>query len=615
MVRGFMAAPTDAEALALEKKWLAELYQPDAPQLTVRAVITGMILGAVMCLANLYIVLKTGWSVGVTITACIMAWSIFALVGKVVGPKGHMGVLENNAMGSVASAAGYMTGGGNMAALPALIMLTGQRPGTWTLIAWFACIAALGVFAAIPIKRQLINREQLVFPSGTATAETLRALHSENDEGRRQARYLGMAGVAAALIAWCRDAKVAWMPFHLPAQFSLPVQYRGKPLLDWTLGLEGSVLMLGAGALMSWRTGWSLLLGAVITFGIVAPEMVELRVIDGVEFKLMAKWTVWMGAAVLVSSGLTSFAFQWRSVLKSLQSLAQLFAKKKTADEDPLADIEAPPVWFPLGFLIFGPPVVFLAWWAFDIPVWAGLIALPLSVVMGVIAARVTGETDITPTKALGPVTQLTFAGLLPGQLVPNIMSANITGGVGLHAADLLTDLKSGYLLGARPRQQVIGQLFGVMAGALVVVPIFNLLVPNAEALGGAEFPAPSAVVWRNVSEMLVKGLDALHPTARVAAAIGIVVGMLLAVLEVKVPKHVKKYVPSASGLGIAMVLPAWNSIMMCIGAGLAELLRRQKGEKAADKMTMPIASGFVAGESLMGVFIKVMIAFGFMPK
>jgi len=81
------------------------------------------------------------------------------------------------------------------------------------------------------------------------------------------------------------------------------------------------------------------------------------------------------------------------------------------------------------------------------------------------------------------------------------------------------------------------------------------------------------------------------------------------------VPKHVKKWVPSASGLGIAMVLPAWNSFMMCLGAGIAEWLRRTKGEKAADKMTMPIASGFVAGESLMGVAIKVMVAFGFMPK
>ena len=96
---------------------------------------------------------------------------------------------------------------------------------------------------------------------------------------------------------------------------------------------------------------------------------------------------------------------------------------------------------------------------------------------------------------------------------------------------------------------------------------------------------------------------------------IGLFVGVTLAVLELKVPKHLKKWVPSASGLGIAMVLPAWNSIMMCIGAGLAQLLRMRKGEKPADAMTMPIASGFVAGESLMGVGIKVAIAFGLMPK
>ena len=405
------------------------------------------------------------------------------------------------------------------------------------------------------------------------------------------------------------------MKWHIPSEFSLPIEFHGKPLVQWTLGMEGSVLMLGAGGLMSWRTGWSLLLGALITFGVVVPEMVNEGVIPEVAFKVMAKWTVWMGAAVLVSSGLTSFAFQWKSVLKSLQSLTALFAKKKSLEEDPLADIEAPQAWFPMGFLILGPPMVVLAWWAFNIPVWAGVLALPLAVVMGVIAARVTGETDVTPTKALGPVTQLAYAGLLPGQLVPNVMSANVTGGVGLHAADLLTDLKSGYLLGARPRQQVIGQLFGVVAGSLVVVPVFNLLVPSRDDLGGKEFPAPSAVVWKNVSEMLVQGLSALPESARWAALIGIFVGTTLAILEVKVPKHLKKWVPSASGLGIAMVLPAWNSIMMCLGAGLAEWMRRSKGEKAGDKMTMPIASGFVAGESLMGVAIKVAVAFGLMPK
>jgi hypothetical protein len=67
---------------------------------------------------------------------------------------------------------------------------------------------------------------------------------------------------------------------------------------------------------------------------------------------------------------------------------------------------------------------------------------------MGFIAARVTGETDVTPTKALGPVTQLTYGGMMPGNLSGNIMAANVTGGVGLHAADLLTTLKTGWLLG-----------------------------------------------------------------------------------------------------------------------------------------------------------------------
>ncbi len=605
----------EAKALAAEKKWLDEVYQPNAVDLTVRTVITGMIIGAVMCFANLYVVLKTGWSVGVTITASIMAWSFWSAISGVLGPKWKLGIHENNAMASVASAAGYMTGGGNMAALPALIILTGQRPDTWLLMLWFLCISALGVFAAIPIKRQLINREALIFPTGTATAETLRALNADTGAGKAQARLLFGSAALAAVVAFFRDAKAAWLKWNIPSEFSLPIDFHGKPLLSWTLGFEGSVLMLGAGSLMSWRTGWSLLLGALITFGIVAPEMVAEGVIAEVSFKVMAKWTVWMGASVLVSSGLTSFAFQWRSVAKSMASLSSLFAKKKSSAIDPLEAVEAPQSWFPIGFLIFGPPVVILAWMMFDIPFRAGIVALLLAVVMAVIAARVTGETDVTPTKALGPVTQLIFAGMLPGQLAPNIMSANVTGGVGLHAADLLTAQKAGYLIGANPRRQVIAQLFGVFAGALVIVPLFNLLVPTPETLGGKEFPAPSAMVWKNVSEMLVKGIDALHPTARWAALIGCIVGITLAVLEVKVPKHLKKYVPSPSGLGIAMVLPAWNAIMMCIGAGIAELIRRRKGEKEGDAIVMPIGSGFVAGESLMGVLIKVLIAIGVMAK
>jgi uncharacterized oligopeptide transporter (OPT) family protein len=592
---------------------MAPQSEAQAPQLTVRAVVTGMLLGAVMCLSNLYVVLKTGWSIGVTLTACIMAWGLFTAAKAARLASRDMGILENNAMGSVASAAGYMTGGGNMAALPALMMLTGARPEVWVLVLWFAGIAALGVFAAIPIKRQLINQEQLPFPTGTATAQTLKALYGEGTTGKAQAKRLALAGAFGGLIAWLRDAKLGLLSWNLPATFAPPVSWRGKPLLEWTVGFEGSVLMFGAGALMSWRTGKSLLLGALVMFGFLAPELFERGIVTATGFKPIAGWSVWLGASILVASGLVSFAFQWKSVKSSLDGLLALLRAKREA-VDPLEASEAPASWFPLGFVVLGPVVAVLGWYAFDIPIWAGLLALPLSVLMGTVAARVTGETDVTPTKALGPVTQLLFAALLPNQLVPNLMSANITGGVGLHAADLLTDLKSGFLLGAKPRQQVIGQFFGVIAGALVVVPAFYLLVPDAQTLGGEEFPAPSAMVWANVSKMLVSGLSALHPTAQVAAVIGALVGSVLAVFEAVLPKKHLTWVPSPSGLGIAIVIPAYNSIMMFLGAGVAEWWRRRRGAEA-ESDTMPIASGFIAGESLVGIAVKMLVAFGLMAK
>src|SRR6476469_10516098 len=104
----------------------ATFVPSNARQLTVRAAIAGMLLGGFMSLSNLYVSLKTGWSMGVSITAGILAFAIFSLLMKIKLVKTEFGMLENNAMQSVASAAGYMTGGGTVAAIPALMMITGE---------------------------------------------------------------------------------------------------------------------------------------------------------------------------------------------------------------------------------------------------------------------------------------------------------------------------------------------------------------------------------------------------------------------------------------------------------------------------------------------------------
>ena len=168
-----------------EAVWLRDVYQPSATNLTLRAVVGGMLIGVVMCLSNLYVFFKTGWSMGVSLTACILAFGSFQLLQALRLVKKPLGALENNALTTIASGAGYMTGGGNMAAFGALLMVTTVRPDSTAMIAWFGLIAALGVFAAIPIKRQLINHEGLAFPTGTATAETPTATRTPWLQGSR----------------------------------------------------------------------------------------------------------------------------------------------------------------------------------------------------------------------------------------------------------------------------------------------------------------------------------------------------------------------------------------------------------------------------------------------
>lgn len=587
-----------------------------AAQLTTRAAIGGMCIGAVMCLSNIYVFFKTGWSLGVTLTACLLAFAVFQALQAARLTRRPLGVLENNALTTVASGAGYMTGGGNMAALGALLMVTTVVPGSFALVLWFGVIAALGVFAAIPIKRQLIDEEQLAFPTGTATAETIRSIHDSaaGSGGSSKAKWLGLAAMFGAALAFLRDAKAAWMPFNVPASLHLPGEIAGRALKDWTLSFKIEVVLLAAGALMSFRTGWSLLLGGLLTYAVLAPSLVAEGVIQTVSYKGIVEWTVWPGAALLVASGLTSFAFDYKSVARSFAGLkARLLRQQPAPAGDPSSD-ECPDWWFPAGFVMLTPLVVGLMAWLFHIPIWAGLIAVPLAVLMGFVAARVTGETDVTPTKALGPVTQLIFGVLTPGNLSGNIMSANVTGGVGLHAADLLTTLKTGKLLGASPRQQFYAQLFGVVAGALVVVPAFNLIIPDPAVLGSDEWPAPSCLVWAGVSKAFANGVGGLDSSAQTGILVGCLLGIALALLEKLAPKRIIAYLPSPAGLGIAMVIPASNCVAMFLGAAIAAGLRRQS-PAAAERYVVPVSSGLIAGESLMGIVVALLVVAGVFSK
>jgi uncharacterized oligopeptide transporter (OPT) family protein len=316
-----------------------------------------------------------------------------------------------------------------------------------------------------------------------------------------------------------------------------------------------------------------------------------------------------------VASGLTSFALDWRSIGRSFSAIGRIFVRQPAGGAaDPMDEVECPGWWFPAGFVVLGPVVVVLMAWLFHIPWWAGLVAVPLAVVMGFVAARVTGETDVTPTKALGPVTQLVYGVITPGNLSGNIMSANVTGGIGLHAADLLTTLKTGWVLGASPRVQFFAQILGVFAGAAVVVPAFNLLIPDPSVLGTDAWPAPSCLVWAGVSKAFAGGVGALDAVARTGILAGALLGVALALMERWAPRPLKAWVPSPSGLGIAMVIPGSNAIAM-FGGALAARLIQARNPALAQRFVVPVSSGLIAGESLMGVLVAMLIVAGVLGK
>ncbi len=610
-------------------RWLREVYQGgETRQLTVRAVISGMLLGGVMSLSNLYIALKTGWSFGVTITAGILAFVIFKLLTRVGLVTTPFGMLENNAMQSVASAAGYMTGGGTVAAIPGLMLLTQSSVPAHQIFIWITALAFLGVFMAIPMKRQMINQEQLRFPSGVAAAETLRSLHPHHvtvqveagqgyrdttetktvAEGELQAKALLWSALFSAFWTWWSKAHAKWLPYwHMPEDWAPKWTLRGVLLKKWTIVIDTSLLLFAAGAIMGWRAAWSMMLGGLINYSMLAPYGHSIGMIpaNDVKYKTIVNFTVWFGSALLLTSGLLSFAFSWRQIAKAFAGVGALFGKKPT-EVDPLADIEVPTTWFVYGILTFAPIVVIAGALFFAIKWWMALLCIVLSFFLAVVACRATGETDTTPSGALAKVTQLSAGVLAPGSVTTNLMSANISAGIAIHSADLLTDLKSGYLLGAKPRQQFFAQFFGVLAGSAFVVPAIRILVPDHTMVGTAQWPAPGAISWTSVARVLAKGVGELPVPSRWLILIGGIIGVVMVLAERAFPKQ-KPYIPSAIGFGLAFTLPASNVISMFFGACIALWLEK-RNKPFADRYIVPVSSGVIAGESLVGILIAGLV-------
>ena len=422
-----------------------------------------------------------------------------------------MTILENNCVQSIATAAGYMTMP-LTSGLAAYMWATNNVLPMWQIICFTIVLSILGVLVAFPMKRRFINDEQHPFPEGRACGVVLDALYerAEAASGMFKARALTLAAALAGGVSfisgesYMKLVQEKWLglqsSWHLPHNLDawyyslvdkglapLP-KLAGVDMRQLALSPTLDFAMIGAGGLMGIRTAVSLLLGAVLNFVIVVPVMISLGEIQpraGLDRRghgavRPRAHPQHLGAVVGHHHDGGRRAW-WRcSRGPRCSSRPSAASRGAAAGARPAATCcRTSSCRCPSPGSACRSSAPFGVWMAHD---WFGVhwllgaLSIPLILVLALIAASSTALTGITPSSSLSKIPQFTFGALDPRTPAPNLMTAVMSAEVASNASNLLMDIKPGYMLGAKPRQQAIGHVIGIVAGALAATPLFFLL-------------------------------------------------------------------------------------------------------------------------------------------
>ncbi|MCX6601344.1 MAG: OPT/YSL family transporter [bacterium] len=592
-------------------------------ELTLRAILSGLVVGSLIGASNVCIGLKIGWTFGASITAAVISFALFRGLSPLL--RRPYGAKENLITATAGSAAGTMaSAGGFVACIPALELYRQQAMGPGhnltygQLVIWAISVAFLGVFFAVPLRKQMVVREKLRYPTGTAAAETIKAMYSSGVEAVKKAKVLLYAAVLAAAFKLIFSIKPTGLPHFLDLSLDdvglASIGILGVTLAAVRMGVSLSPMMLGAGILVGPKVGWSLFAGAILAWGVGAPVLYYLNIVECPHSQLYTyafRWLLWPGVACMVASGFASLGLQYKVIGHTFTSFTNLLKGRKvaqTADDVEDAPDPFPIKWWAVGMVAATALTTTLAHVYFDIAIWMGILAVVLSFLIATIAVRATGETDINPVGAMGKITQVVYGALDPGRIPTNLMAAGITAAGASQAGDLMHDLKAGWMLKVSIRKQVIAQLCGVIVGVFTAAAVYRLLTA-AYTIPGDDFAGPAVMAWHAMAELLAKGVKSLPAHAMTAAVVGAVVGVVIPVIGA-MNRKIGKWLPSPIALGIAFMVTPYSSLSMWLGAFLTYLYNKKHADKV-DRFGASLASGLIAGEGLMMVVIAIMLILG----
>ncbi|WP_336488784.1 OPT family oligopeptide transporter [Methylobacterium nigriterrae] len=594
--------------------------QAHASELTLRGLLVGAAITVVFMAANVYMGLKTGMTFSSSIPAAMISMGCLRLLGGA-------SLLENNIVQTQASAAGTLCN--VILVLPGLVLI-GHWQGFpfWQTGAVCLLGGLLGVAYSIPLRRALVVGAGLPYPEGTAAAEVLKA--GEGDGGLRD--LLCAAGVAAALGLATSGLRLLAEGIH--GTFSAgPAVFR--------LGTGFSLALVGVGYLVGIGACLALLTGVVLAWGLAVPLLTALG--HGGGAPAQAAEAVWsgevrlIGAGIITAGGAFTVVSLARPILDSIRSALEAARAGGMSSDLPRQERDLPITWVGGAALALALPIAGLfAWFALGAGLGGLLPVLILAaslfvILVGFLMAAACGYlagllgSSSSPISGIGILTTILAALLLPlligraagpegDRLVIGmvLLVAAVIVTVASIANDNLQDLKTGQLVDATPWRQQVALIAGVTVGALVIAPLLELLyraygfvgaLPHEGMEAGSALPAPQAALMTQIAGGIVHGQ---LPYGMLLAGIGIGAGFVA--LEASLRRRGLSF--PALTIGIGMYLPL--TVVMTIAAGgvvawlAARALRARDAAASRDarRRGVLLASGFLVGESLVGVLI-----------
>jgi putative OPT family oligopeptide transporter len=592
------------------------------PEITIKAVILGILLSMILAGANAYLGLFAGMTVSASIPAAVISMGVLRLFRK-------SNILENNIVQTAASA-GESLAAGVIFTIPALVLMGYWSEFNYIEVAKIASIGGvIGVLFTVPLRRALIVEAKLKYPEGIATAAVLKAgdrssrVKKGNTDTKDESgglKLIGLAGLVGGIMKLAQQGLQLWpdsINGAVVATFTRASNTLGSSIFG--LGTNLSPALISVGYIVGRNIGILVVTGGLISWAIAIPIYTAINGFEGTGYD--AAEEIWgahirfMGIGAMVVGGIWSIFRLFKPLISGIKASLNSMKQSKEGSTLPREERD-----FPIKYVFYALIALLIPVFLLYLDIIASVgIAIVLSIVMmlfGFLFSAVAAYMAGVVGSSNNPISGVTIATILFSSLIlvalvgtgsiQGAAAAILIGAVVCCAAaiggDNLQDLKTGHILGATPWKQQVMQVVGVISAAVVLGLVLDIL-HTAYTIGSPTLSAPQATLMKSVAEGVFQGT---LPWTMVS--IGAFIGILIILIDIRQERIGSDFRVPVLAVAIGIYLPIGLTVPIFIGGMISHLGNKRGATEITRNRGLLFASGLITGEAIMGILVALPI-------